>query len=365
MENLEGLMFLDAYRNKRVFLTGHTGFKGAWLAHWLIKSGAIVTGFAKDIPTTPSLFQATGLASDLVDLRGDVRDLGALERALGEAKPDIVFHLAAQPLVRRSYEDPFTTFAENTLGTAAVLEAVRRAGSVAAMVVVTTDKVYENLDGARIFRERDPLGGHDPYSASKAAAEIVFSSYCRSFFSAGTRMCSARAGNVIGGGDWAEDRLVPDCARAWAKGEAVLLRNPSSVRPWEHVLEPLGGYLLLGQRLMEQPEGVHGEAFNFGPADENGHTTLALVEEMEKHWPGKAHRLAGSASDGKKEAGILRLNCDKAAERIGWRPALSFEETVAWTSAWYRGYYEGGVDMRATTLGQIERYEKKLRGVLA
>lgn len=349
-----------AYRGKRVFLTGHTGFKGSWLAHWLLRSGAEVVGYSKDIPTQPSLFEATGLAKHLRDLRGDVRDLPALEKALREAKADVVFHLAAQPLVRPSYDHPFETFAENTLGTAAMLEAVRRVGTVAAAVVITTDKVYENHGWEFGYRENDPLGGHDPYSASKAAAEIVFSSYCRSFFAKGTRMCSARAGNVIGGGDWAVDRLVPDCVRAWVAGRPAEIRNPDSVRPWEHVLEPLGGYLLLGQRLLSQADGVHGEAFNFGPSGELDRTTRQLVEEMEKHWPGKTHSVPPRADDGKKEARTLRLNCDRAAARLGWRPAMDFAETVAWTSHWYRAHAEKKEDLRELTLSQIKDYEAKL-----
>ncbi len=345
------------FQGKKVFLTGHTGFKGAWLAEWLLQSGAKVTGFSLDIPTTPALFEELQLAKRLEDQRGDINDFLTLKNSLTAAKPEVVFHLAAQPLVRLSYDQPLLTFATNVMGTAHLLEAVRATPSVSAVVVVTTDKVYENL-GTHAFRESDPLGGHDPYSASKAGTEIVFSSYQRSFFSKShTRLAAARAGNVIGGGDWALDRIVPDCIRAWEKGEKVTLRNPHSVRPWQHVLEPLSGYLLLAARLLENPEGVQGEAFNFGPTDALDRPTLALVEELEKQWPGAGHRIE-AVDDGKKEAAYLRLNCDKAAERLQWVPKLPFAETAAWTSAWYYRKSE-----RADfTQEQIRQYEALLRG---
>jgi CDP-glucose 4,6-dehydratase len=330
------LSWLSTYKGKKVFLTGHTGFKGSWLSQWLLKLGAEVVGYSKDIPTNPSMFEVLGLGKHLKDIRADIRDLDRLEKEISAAKPDILFHFAAQPLVRASYENPLETFFENSLGTANVLEALRLNGSVPAAVIITTDKVYENNNWEFGYREIDPLGGHDPYSASKAAAEIITSSYVRSFFTTGTRICSARAGNVIGGGDWAKDRLVPDCIRAWNQGKAVEIRNPSFTRPWEHVLEPLGGYMLLGHRLLKKPESVHGEAFNFGPSGEVEKGTEVLVKEMEKYWPGASHRsLAQPIQDGKKEAQTLRLNCDKAAQRLGWQPTLSFEETVGWTAEWY------------------------------
>lgn len=348
------------FRGKKVLLTGHTGFKGSWLAQWLLDLGASVRGFSKDIPTNPSLFETLELSKQLDDIRADIRDLPALEREIRSYKPDVIFHLAAQPLVRLSYDSPLETFHENTLGTANVMEAVRKVGGVSAMVVITTDKVYENRGWEFGYRENDPLGGHDPYSASKAAAEIVFSSYCRSFFNNGTRMCSARAGNVIGGGDWAKDRIVPDCIRAWQSGSAVELRNPSSIRPWEHVLEPIGGYLLLADRLLRNPDGVHGEAFNFGPAGDLDKTTLELVSEMEKHWSGAQHKTLTPVSDGKKEASYLRLNCDKVAARLQWLPRLSFAETVAWTSKWYWTNWKQPTAVKELTLSQIREYSSRL-----
>ncbi len=347
--------FRAAYEGKKVFLTGHTGFKGSWLAEWLLGLGANVTGFSLDIPTQPSLFETLGLAGRMVDLRGDVRDLALLRKAMEQARPTVVFHLAAQPLVRESYDDPVGTFATNIMGTANLLEAARHVNSVRAAVVVTTDKVYENTELALPFRESDRLGGHDPYSASKAGAEIVFSSYARSFL-AGTALkaASARAGNVIGGGDWAKDRLVPDCVRAWAKKESVIVRNPASVRPWQHVLEPLSGYLRLGQRLLENPEGIAGEAFNFGPAEELTRSAGDLVSEMQRHWPGARHEIRAS-TDGKKEAKFLGLDASKARDNLGWRPRLGFAETAAWTAEWYR--LAGNPDVLAAfTREQIARF---------
>jgi CDP-glucose 4,6-dehydratase len=353
------MSWLGVYKGKKVFLTGHTGFKGSWLSQWLLDLGAEITGYSKDIPTNPSLYESLGLVKSLKDIRADIRDQATLEKSLAEAKPDIVFHLAAQPLVRASYDNPLETFEENSLGTARVLEAVRRNGKVPALVVVTTDKVYENHGWEYGYRENDPLGGHDPYSASKAAAEIIFSSYARSFFAQGTRLCSARAGNVIGGGDWAKDRLVPDCIRAWEKGQPVEIRNPAYTRPWEHVLEPLGGYLLLGQRLLKEPEGVHGESFNFGPSGEGDRTTLALVEALAKNWPKANHKNLGTPDKARKEASALRLNCDRAASRLCWEPSLKFAETVTWTSDWYlrNSQKEKMLDF---TLQQIREFSAKL-----
>ena len=347
------------YRGRRVFLTGHTGFKGSWLGEWLHQLGAEVTGFSDQVPTNPSHFESIGLKNRLKDLRGDIRDLPALHKALVSAKPEIVFHLAAQPLVRASYEQPIETFAANVMGTAHLLESARRTPGVKAVVVITTDKVYENRDWDQGYKETDSLGGHDPYSASKAAAEIVSSSYIRSFLSgAGIRACTARAGNVIGGGDWAADRLVPDCVRAWEQSQKVVLRNPTYVRPWQHVLEPLGAYLLLGQRLLEQPEGVQGEAFNIGPPVALEQTAEALVRELEAQWPGAGHEVQRSADGGaKKEMRMLRLSCEKAEEVLRWRPLLSFAETTAWTSEWYRDVAQNPAAAVEKTRAQIQRYQ--------
>lgn len=356
--------FGKTYNQKKVFLTGHTGFKGSWLGEWLHELGAEVTGFSKDIPSQPAHFETINLAKRLRDLRGDIRDLSAVSRAMREASPEIIFHLAAQPLVRASYEKPLETFAENVMGTAHVLEAARQTPGVKAVVVITTDKVYENQEQDAGYHERDPLGGHDPYSASKAAAEIVSSSYIRSFFGAnGIRACTARAGNVIGGGDWAEDRLVPDSIRAWNHKSPVTLRNPTYVRPWQHVVEPLGGYLLLGQRLLENSAGVHGEAFNFGPDESMEQTAEALVQELAKHWPGAQHRVEAAKDAGtKKEMRMLRLNCEKAARVLHWQPVLDFAATAAWTADWYREFQRDPAAAREFTRQQIQSYEKLLQG---
>jgi CDP-glucose 4,6-dehydratase len=352
--------FRSSYSNRSIFLTGHTGFKGSWLSEWLLSLGAKITGYSVDIPTNPSLFEELGLAKRFVaDMRGDVRDLSSVKKAMEKSQPSIVFHLAAQPLVRASYDDPVGTFSANIMGTANVLEACRHVKSVKAVVVVTTDKVYENVDAGRAFKESDPLGGHDPYSASKAGAEIVFSSYARSFLNGSSiAAASARAGNVIGGGDWATDRLVPDCARAWRKGEKVTVRNPKSVRPWQHVLEPLSGYLRLGQMLLEKPEGVAGEAFNFGPDAELTRSTSDLVKEMEKTWTGASHVIQdAAASDGKKEAALLSLDAAKARKKLGWHPQLNFSDTVSWTADWYKNAGKPA-DALKLTQEQIARFAK-------
>jgi CDP-glucose 4,6-dehydratase len=353
------LSTLSTYSGKRVLVTGHTGFKGAWLSRWLLALGAEVTGYSKNIPTSPSLFESLGLAGELRDVRADIRDQEFLERQLRAVRPDLVFHLAAQSLVRASYEDPLNTFHENTFGTAQVLEAVRRTKQIGGLVVITTDKVYENADQGTFFREEDPLGGHDPYSASKAATEIIVTSYVRSFFASGTRLASARAGNVIGGGDWATDRLVPDCVRAWAKGSVAKIRNPAHQRPWQFVLEPLYGYLLLGARLLEAPAGTHGESFNFGPDASEERSVGQMVEAMAALWPGAEVRL-GAPEDGSREASSLRLDCSKTRERLGWRPILSLDEAVAWTLEWYRLHAAGDPALREFTLGQIREYQGRI-----
>ncbi len=352
---------LQVYRGKKVLVTGHTGFKGSWLTEWLVKLGADVIGYSNEVPTQPSHFEALGLAKRIQDHRGDIRDLDSLQKLFTTTKPDVVFHLAAQPIVRASYDDPKLTFDTNVGGTVNFLEAVRHTNSVRAAVIITTDKVYENNEHGRPFLENESLGGHDPYSASKAGTEIVFSSYSRSFFGpkSHAKLVSARAGNVIGGGDWAADRIVADCARAWSRGETVKIRNPDSVRPWQHVLEPVAAYLLMGQRLLEKPEGVQGEAFNIGPTEALTKRTIELVEELENSWSGAKHLVERAASDGKKEAGVLRLNCDKARERLHWEPILNFQECAAWTAEWYRDYYADPKSAQKKTAEQIAAFEKR------
>jgi len=348
----------EFWHGRSVFLTGHTGFKGGWLATWLLSLGARVTGYALAPNTTPSYFARCGLAGRLSSRLGDVTDGAALEAALAVARPSVVLHLAAQPLVRRSYRQPAETFATNVLGTARLLDAVRRTPSVEAVVIVTSDKCYENRERSEGYREDEPLGGRDPYSASKAAAELVTAAYRRSFFARGARIATARAGNVIGGGDWAEDRLVPDVVRALAQGETVRVRNASAVRPWQHVLEPLGGYLLLAERLVESE--AYATAFNFGPRDDDAVPVATLVELMLGLW-GEGRWEAVTEAEAPHEAGLLRLDWTRARERLGWRPVLTLKEAAELTVTWYRAAVAATPSAALYDLGleQIASYEKR------
>lgn len=360
-------MFNDLYRNKRVLLTGHTGFKGSWLAEWLLALGAEVIGLSLPPPTEPALFDQLGLARRLHHRIGDIRDLGTVRSALTAAEPHFVFHLAAQSLVRLSYEQPVETYATNVLGTAHVLEAVRLAKKPCTVVAITTDKCYENREWVHSYREEDALGGYDPYSSSKGAAELVINAYRRSYFNShtdesapgsGIRLASARAGNVIGGGDWAPDRIVPDCIRALQRGEAIPVRNKVATRPWQHVLEPLSGYLWLGAALSADsgPAQVSplASAFNFGPALTSNRTVAALVQEVLKHWPGRWE----DRSDPKAvhEAKLLNLATDKAFHFLKWQPVWNFEQTVAQTVDWYRGCRENAAEAHPLTVRQIAEY---------
>lgn len=359
------MAFADQYRGKRVLVTGHTGFKGAWLCEWLLALGAEVTGYALNPPTEPALFDELGLAERVRHVVNDVRDPAAVRATVDAAGPDFVFHLAAQPLVRASYAQPVETYAVNVLGTVHVLEAVRLAGRPCVVVAITTDKCYENKESGQSYHEDDPLGGHDPYSSSKAAAEIAISSYRRSFFSAPdspVSLASVRAGNVVGGGDWAADRIVPDCIRALRRGEAIPVRNKVAVRPWQHVLEPLGGYLWLGARLAQTAAGTveHAalcSAFNFGPAAASNRTVAEVVQEVLRHWPGRWE----DRSDPRAvhEAQRLNLAIDKADRLLDWRPVWDFAQTIAHTAAWYRTCGVPGVPAATTaafTRRQIDQY---------
>ncbi|MCX6938678.1 MAG: CDP-glucose 4,6-dehydratase [Verrucomicrobia bacterium] len=355
------MAFADVYRGKRVLVTGHTGFKGAWLCEWLLSLGAEVTGFALPPPTTPSLFEQLNLAPRLRHIEGDVRDLAAVRSAVEQAKPDFVFHLAAQPLVRLSYDQPVETYAVNIMGTVNVLEAVRLAARPCVVVSITTDKCYENKEWVHSYREEDPMGGYDPYSSSKGAAELVIASYRRSYFSSPdspVKLASARAGNVIGGGDWALDRIVPDCIRSLARGEAIPVRNKIATRPWQHVLEPLSGYLWLGACLYNPALTPYGSklasAFNFGPALASNRTVAELVQEILKHWPGQW--LDKSDPHALHEAKLLNLATDKAHHFLGWAPAWNFSETLNQTVAWYRFVAKNQSDVPTLTTGQIQAY---------
>ena len=344
------------WAGKRVLLTGHTGFKGSWLALWLTRLGANVTGLALAPDTEPSLFSLAvgdGVASHMVD----VRDLDAVRACLTVAQPDIVLHLAAQALVRPSYADPVGTYATNVMGTVHVLEAARQMASVQAVLVVTSDKAYENREWPWAYRESEAMGGYDPYSNSKGCAELVVSAYRSSFFAqSGVRVASARAGNVIGGGDWSVDRLIPDIVRAFAREESVEIRAPGAIRPWQHVLEPLAGYLTLAERLCGPDGSAFAEAWNFGPTDEDCRTVSYVIDQVAQNWGGNA-RWHLSDKQQPHEAHFLKVDSSKARAHLGWDRRLRLDEALAWTAEWYRELGQG-VSARDLTLAQIARYEQ-------
>ena len=343
--------FNQLYNQRPVLVTGHTGFKGSWLCAWLEKLGAKVIGFSDQQRTAPNHYELLNLP--IIDLQGDVRNLSQLQDAFQKHQPEIVFHLAAQALVRRSYREPLETFSMNTLGTANVLQAARESDSVKAVIIVTTDKVYENLEVPRGYKETDTLGGHDPYAASKACAELVVNSYRQSFYEvSGKLLASCRAGNVIGGGDWAEDRLIPDLIKAAAKNETLSIRMPQAVRPWEHVLEPLGGYLLLGQYLLEG-KSEFAQAWNFGPDPESNVTVGEVVKLATSIWD--KIQIDVSREPQPHETTLLMLDCEKAKTQLNWKPVWNLQQTVEKTVQWYREYYEHGT---ISTRRQLEDYLK-------
>jgi CDP-glucose 4,6-dehydratase len=332
-------MFDGAYAGRRVFVTGHTGFKGSWLTSWLLALGAEVTGYALEPPTQPSLFEALDLAGSMHHVVADVRHEARLGQELSAAAPEVVFHLAAQPIVREGYARPRETFDVNVMGTVNLLEAVRRCSTVRGVVIVTSDKCYRNSDGRRRFGEDDALGGHDPYSASKACEDLVGSAYASSFLEArGMSLATARAGNVIGGGDWAPDRLVPDCVRALGAGLPVEIRSPDAVRPWQHVLEPLAGYLMLGARMLADGASARG-AWNFGPSpDDSGLAVRWVVERLIEEWGAGSWTPASGEADARREALHLDVDSDKAARRLGWAPVWGSLDAVRRTAAWYKRF---------------------------
>jgi CDP-glucose 4,6-dehydratase len=362
---LEDLVSDAAWSGRRVFLTGHTGFKGSWLALWLARMGAQVTGFA--LPAEePSLFRMAEVSDLITHVEGDIRDLAAVEAAMAQCDPEVVFHLAAQPLVRESYVTPVETFATNVQGTVHVLDACRRMPNLKAIVCVTSDKCYENNEWVWPYREADPMGGHDPYSASKGAAELVISAYRRSYFGpresgTGPLLASVRAGNVIGGGDWAKDRLIPDIVRALIAGEPPLIRSPGAIRPWQHVLEALGGYLLIAGRLIEGCEWA-ATAWNFGPADSDVQRVDWIADRLTARW-GSPGWDRGTAS-GPHEANILKLDCAKARGVLGWRPALTLADALAMIVDWHRPVADGG-DARKITHSQLDEYRYRFHSALA
>lgn len=343
------------WAGRRVLLTGHSGFKGAWLALWLQSLGAHVTGFSSGMPTEPSLYDLARVGEGMESIDGDVCDPEALAAVVASSRPEVVVHMAAQALVRRAFDQPRETYATNVMGTVNLLDGVRQApDGVRAVVIVTTDKCYENREWEWGYREDEPMGGHDPYASSKGCAELVTSAYRSSFFSdpAGPRVASARAGNVIGGGDWGADRLVPDIMRAALAGETVRVRNPNSIRPWQHVLNPLSGYLVLAQALCESPE--HATGWNFGPADGDARPVGWMVERMAELWP---EELRWTLDEGPHphEARYLKLDSSRARGRLGWRPPVGLDEALGGIVEWYQAMREGA-DMRAVTLGQIESF---------
>ena len=342
------------WAGKRVFLTGHTGFKGSWMALWLQRMGAQVTGFALASPTSPALFHVARVANGMTSIIGDIRDRETLEAALVEADPEIVIHMAAQPLVRASYDDPVGTYATNVMGTVHLLEAVRKAPAVRACVVVTTDKCYENREWVWGYREDEAMGGYDPYSNSKGCAELVTSAYRKSFFSEGrVALASGRAGNGIGGGDWAVDRLIPDILRAVEQNQSVLIRNPLAIRPWQHVLEPVGGYLVLAQALWETPQGS-AEAWNFGPREEDAKPVQWIVERMCDAWGDGADWIRDETVQ-PHEARYLKLDISKARAGLGWGPHWSLREALESIVAWHRAWLSGA-DMHEHCNAELERF---------
>ena len=354
-------MFKNIYQGRNVLVTGHTGFKGSWLCSWLLDLGAIVAGFSVNVPTEPSLFGALSLVDRVQHFEGDVRDKNLLRQTMEKVCPEIVFHLAAQPLVRESYEDPILTFETNSMGTLNLLDCLRGQSSVEAAVLVTSDKCYENVEWLWGYRENDCLGGKDPYSASKACAEIISSAYMQSFFrDSGPNIATARAGNVIGGGDWAVDRIVPDCVRAWSEGNPIVIRSPNATRPWQHVMEPLSGYLNLGQKLFQSDPRVKNQSFNFGPQARVNQSVAELIAKLARHWPEAKWESQQEIDSQKPESTLLKLNCDKTLQILQWDAVLNFQETVDMTGKWYQIFYnEGTTSIPEATSTQIREYTEK------
>jgi len=357
LEISEGKVDAIFWKGKKVFLTGHTGFKGSWLSLWLQNMGAIVKGYSLDVNTKPALFIEANVAEKMESEIGDIRNLEQLTESMVSFSPDILIHMAAQPLVRLSYQEPVDTYTTNVIGTVNILEAARKCINLKAIVSVTTDKCYENKEWEWGYRENEPMGGHDPYSSSKGCAELVTSAYRRSFFSSGdtASLASARAGNVIGGGDWAEDRLIPDILRAFKKSEPVVIRNPLSTRPWQHVLEPLSGYLVLAQELFLNGDNF-AEGWNFGPKDEDCKPVSWILDKMVTYWGNNASWNLDK-NNNPHEAGFLKLDCSKASNRLKWNPKWNLELTLKSIVDWHQLYTNGG-DIKKQCLKEINKYSK-------
>tara|TARA_A100001388_G_C28746004_1_gene489511 strand:- start:425 stop:1519 length:1095 start_codon:yes stop_codon:yes gene_type:complete len=347
----------EIYKNKTVIVTGLTGFKGSWLALWLLKLGAKVIGISLDPPSKPSHFISLNLWQNIEDIRLDIKEYEKVDKIFKKYKPDFVFHLAAQAIVSKSYINSISTWQTNVIGTLSILEALKKIEHKCSAIFITSDKCYENLEWCWGYRETDKLGGKDPYSSSKAAAEIAISSYTRSFFSkenCPVNISSTRAGNVIGGGDWAPDRIVPDCIKAWSNKETAILRRPTATRPWQHVLEPLSGYLFLGGELFSHKR-FNGESFNFGPNSNNLQSVRDLVVNMKKYW-NNADYIEAETEGNFHEAGLLKLNCDKALTLLNWRSILSFDKTIEMTSKWYFAYSKNPKDTLSISMQNILDY---------
>lgn len=354
-------MFGDRFKNKRVLVTGHTGFKGSWLTTWLLELGADVTGISIDIPTQPSMFEELDLGGRIKHIAEDIRNLSAMKKHIADAEPDFIFHLAAQAIVSTSYSNPVDTITTNAIGTMNILEALKDIKRPVVAVLITSDKCYDNVEWVWGYKETDRLGGKDIYSGSKGAAELVIRSYLSSFFQDDhpVKIGIGRAGNVIGGGDWAKDRIVADCVRAWSEGQSVEIRSPEATRPWQHVLEPLSGYLTLGQALSDDSS-LHSEAFNFGPRAEQNHTVVELLSDLGNRWGFSNTDEAYEVTDNIPfhEAGLLKLNCDKALFHLKWEPNLEYPETIELVGDWYSAFYKKAGSMFEFTADQISRYEK-------
>jgi len=355
-------MFNNCFNNKKVIITGNTGFKGSWLSLWLHQLGAKVVGISKDIPSTPSLFEELQLSDKFEHHFANICDGQKMKEIFKAVQPDFVFHLAAQPVLSVSFDDPVDTFKTNVMGTANILEALRTLKNTCKAVMITSDKCYDNVEWVWGYREHDALGGKDPYSASKGAKELVIKSYVHSYFNkpgSNIQLVTVRAGNVIGGGDWALNRIVPDCVRAWSQNNSVKIRNPHSTRPWQHVLEPLSGYLRAAQVMDEGKININGEPFNFGPDSNQNHTVLELLKAVSRNWEFnslKEHFVVENHS-AFHEAGLLKLNCDKALSMLQWRPVLEFEQTSGFTGSWYNQYYNSkDHDLFEFTCKQIDEY---------
>jgi len=352
--------FNNFFLNKKVLITGHTGFKGSWLCLWLFLAGAKVIGVSKDLPTKPSHFDKLKLNRKIIDKRLDIRNLKKIKAVFNKYKPDFFFHLAAQSLVKKSYQDPIETFTSNSIGTLNVLECLRVIKNKCISVIITSDKSYKNLEIKRGYHENDILGGIDPYSSSKASAEMIINSYVKCYLQSNTRqsIAIARAGNVVGGADWSQNRLIPDCMKAWSKNKEAIIRNPSSTRPWQHVLEALYGYLLLAQNLKKNKK-INGEAFNFGPRYSQDKSVHSFLLEMRKNWKNTKWKVKKSNKN-VYESKLLKLNSFKAEKKLDWKPILNFKQTVKMVTEWYKIFFEGKTSTFDISKKQIEFYSLKI-----